>query len=102
MLAEVLSEVTRWGVAWEVFWKAGRGVAGTSRALPHVRTISNCRGHLVIMWSGCEGKRGSGQGLWAAMAHGRRQMGKETEIREAPQGRERDRRDRDERARQPE
>lgn len=87
---------------------------GTSSALPGIRTISTSRAHLVIAWSGCEEKRGSGQGLWAAMAHGQMQMGKvdrqrwrarerdrEVEIREARQGMERDKRDRDESTRQP-
>lgn len=40
-------------------------------------------------WSGCKEKRGSGQGLWAAMAHGQRQMGKAD--RQTGRLRERDR-----------
>lgn len=87
---------------------------GTSRALPEVTTISTSRAHLVIAWSGCEEKKGSGQGLRAAVAHGRMQIGKadrqrgrprerdrEVEIREARQGTERDKRDRDESTRHP-
>lgn len=64
---------------------------GTSRALPDVRIISTSRAHLVIAWSGCEEKRGSGQGFWAAVAHGQMQTGKVDRQREGDQGKETER-----------